>query len=273
MAIFKSGRVATVGERELERGSAAEKLRESDPAKMSLMVLRCARRLPASSTLRLVWGKGVESLSGIQTAQDQVIEFKVRPGFSANFSCQRVNRDAGCLPFMPMQLSFTAPVSRVQAEKMVLRGAEGKTVKPKLPELSQNGEFVQEVTFEGPLPEQATFKLEIPTDLRDDANRKLNNQKRFPLTVKTDASPPLHSSTAYPSSVATRSTPDTTSTKNGLYKSGMMIPSEYERLCTSARAITFGRYPNSSAARKMRSRVASATRTDVLPPMTSETSG
>ena len=191
MAIFKSGRVATVGERELERGSAAEKLRESDPAKMSLMVLRCARRLPASSTLRLVWGKGVESLSGIQTAQDQVIEFKVRPGFSANFSCQRVNRDAGCLPFMPMQLSFTAPVSRVQAEKMVLRGAEGKTVKPKLPELSQNGEFVQEVTFEGPLPEQATFKLEIPTDLRDDANRKLNNQKRFPLTVKTDASPPL----------------------------------------------------------------------------------
>ena len=50
---------------------------------------------------------------------------------------------------------------------------------------------MQEVTFEGPFPEQATFKLEIPADLRDDANRKLINQKRFPLTVKTDVSPPL----------------------------------------------------------------------------------
>ena len=34
-------------------------------------------------------------------------------------------------------------------------------------------------------------QLEIPGDLRDDAGRRLSNQKRFPLTVKTDVAPPL----------------------------------------------------------------------------------
>ncbi len=191
LALFKDRRVAAIAERDLLRGTRAEQLKSADESKLPIVMLRCARRLPNEAELRLVWGQGIESLTGVPTSQDQVLEFTVRPAFSAKFSCDRVNRDANCLPFLPMRLSFTAPVPRGSAEKTVLRGADGKLYKPTLPDPKQDGEFVQEVSFAAPFPEQAQFKLEIPGDLRDDAGRRLINQKRFPLTVKTDVAPPL----------------------------------------------------------------------------------
>jgi alpha-2-macroglobulin len=190
-ALFKDGRIAPVTERDLLRGTDAERLRAAQEGRLPLTVLKCARRLAPESPMRLVWGTGIESLSGVPTAQDQVLEYSVRPAFSANFSCQRVNKDAGCLPFAPLQLSFTAPVARASAQKVVLRSAQGRVYKPTLPEASQGGDWLTELTFAGPLPEQGTFKLELPGDLRDDAGRRLSNQKRFPLTVKTDVAPPL----------------------------------------------------------------------------------
>jgi uncharacterized protein YfaS (alpha-2-macroglobulin family) len=190
VALFKDGRLAGVAERHLLRGTSAENLRAADPAKLPLTLLRCARRLPAESPLRLVWGKGIESLSGVPTTQDQVLEFTVRPAFAASFSCRRANPAAGCLPFAPMQLRFSAPIARASAQKITLRGAQ-KAHKPTLPDASQAGDWVDAVSFDGPFPEQAAFKLEIPADLRDDAGRRLANQRRFPLAVKTDVAPPL----------------------------------------------------------------------------------
>jgi len=190
-ALFKDGRVARVVATDLERGSSAEQLKRADETRQSLVLLRCARKLPVSSQLRLVWGRGIESLSGVPTSQDQVLEFTVRPAFTAAFSCQRVNAKADCLPFMPMELTFTAPVPRAAAEKIVLRDTEGKANRPKLPAVDKGGDFVQTIVFEGPFPEEAAFRLEIPANLRDDAGRPLVNQTRFPLTVKTDVAPPL----------------------------------------------------------------------------------
>jgi uncharacterized protein YfaS (alpha-2-macroglobulin family) len=190
IALFKDGRIARIAAAELERGTGAEQLKRAEETRQSLVLLRCARRLPPGSQLRLVWGQGIESLSGVPTSQDQVLEFTVRPAFTATFSCLRVNADAGCLPFAPMQLSFTAPVARGAAEKMVLR-ADGKVYRPRLPEAAEAGDFVQGVEFVPPFPEEASFKLEVPRDLRDDAGRKLINQERFPLAVRTDVAPPL----------------------------------------------------------------------------------
>ncbi len=191
IALFKDGRTARIAAADLERGSNAEQLLRAQETQQSLVLLRCARRLPADSQLRLVWGQGIESLSGVPTGQDQVLEFTVRPAFTASFSCQRVNADSGCLPFASMQLAFTAPVPRSAADKMMLRGADGKVYKPKLPDPAQAGDFVDMLEFAGPFPEEASFKLEIPADLRDDANRRLTNQRRFPLSVRTDVAPPL----------------------------------------------------------------------------------
>lgn len=154
-----------------------------------LVLLQCQRRLPPESGMRLVWGAGIEAQSGVPTSADQALEFKVRPDFTASFSCQRVRRDANCLPMTPMELRFSAPIPREAAQKIVLR-LDGKTFKPKTPERSA-GDWINEVIFPGPFPEQATMKLELPASLRDDAGRPLGNQKRFPITVVTDAAPPL----------------------------------------------------------------------------------
>lgn len=47
------------------------------------------------------------------------------------------------------------------------------------------------VEFKGPFPENASFTLELPARLRDDAGRALANGASFPLTVRTDEDPPL----------------------------------------------------------------------------------
>jgi uncharacterized protein YfaS (alpha-2-macroglobulin family) len=190
-ALFKDGRIAAIAERDLLRGTRAERLRSADETKFPAVTLRCARRLPNDADLRLIWGQGIESSSGVPTSQEQALEFKVRPAFTAKFSCERVNRDADCLPFLAMRLGFSTPIARSSAAKMRLRADDDTVYKPTLPDPKQGGEWLDEVSFAGPFPEQTQFKLEIPGDLRDDAGRRLTNQKRFPLTVKTDVAPPL----------------------------------------------------------------------------------
>ena len=85
-------------------------LRNRDYDKLPLTLLACRSRLPAEAELRLVWGKGIATASGVETSQDQVLAFKVRPAFTAKFSCERVNANAQCIPVLPMSLSFTAPI-------------------------------------------------------------------------------------------------------------------------------------------------------------------
>jgi uncharacterized protein YfaS (alpha-2-macroglobulin family) len=185
---FKDGRSITVGDRMLAPGTRLEKLLSSDL--LPLAVLRCQRRLPNGAQVRLIWGRGIESQTGVPTSTDQTIAWRVRDAFEARFSCERVNKDAHCLPILPMRLAFTAPLSRQIAERIVLR--TGNTViAPELPEERQSGEFVDGVTFAGPFPERATFSLQLPPDVADDAGRKLANQRRFPLQVRTDEYPPL----------------------------------------------------------------------------------
>jgi len=176
---------------ELPRADAeAASLRERALAQVPLLVLRCARRLPAESTIRLVWGAGIRSQSGVETDAGQTLEYKVRPPFTATFSCQRAARDGGCLPFLPMSLNLSAPIARSAAQKALLRGA-GRSWMPRLPDPKQHGEWVDAIEFEGPFPENAQLRLELPAALRDDAGRALSNQSRFPLAVRTDVAPPL----------------------------------------------------------------------------------
>jgi len=189
--LFKDGREIVIDGRPFGKGTRFEQFLAADGGgKFPIAVLQCKRRLPNNAQFRLVWSKGIVSESGVPTNQDQVLAYEVRDTFQARFTCDRVNKDAQCLPILPMRLAFTAPVPRAAAEKIVLK-SQGKAIPAGLPDVKHEPEFVSEVFFSGPFPERAQFAIEVPPDLTDDAGRTLANQKRFPLPVRTDEYPPL----------------------------------------------------------------------------------
>src|SRR6266446_1507555 len=90
----------------LMRGARMDKmLKSGEVGALPIAVVQCKRRLPNNAEIRLVWGKGIVSASGVATSQDQAIVYRVRDTFQAKFTCNRVNKDAQCLPIMPMRLS------------------------------------------------------------------------------------------------------------------------------------------------------------------------
>lgn len=189
--LFKDGREMVIDGRPFGKGTRFEQFVAADgDGKFPISVLQCKRRLSNKSHVRLVWGKGITSTSGVPTTQDQTIEYEVRESFQARFTCDRVNKDAQCLPILPMRLAFTAPVARALAEKIVMK-VQGKPVPTGLPDVRNAPDFVDEVFFNGPFPEHSQFIIELPPDFTDDAGRKLANQKRFPLLIRTDENPPL----------------------------------------------------------------------------------
>ncbi|MGH7800114.1 MAG: alpha-2-macroglobulin family protein [Thermodesulfobacteriota bacterium] len=153
------------------------------------VLLQSKQRFPDKSIVRLVWGRGVMSLTGVKTTEDQVLNFKTPGPFTAIFSCERENPEAECIPILPMRLEFSSPVSWKYAGKIILKGPNNKVYMPS--KSDDNTEFVYSITFKAPFPEKATFTIEIPKDIKDDAGRNLSNIDKFPLKVMTDAYPPL----------------------------------------------------------------------------------
>lgn len=192
-ALFKSGGRAWLAILRLpDSGSDEDRfLRLRDAQDSPLVAVQCKRALPPEAEMKLVWGAGIESASGIATSQDQVLTFKTRPAFDAKFRCERVNRNAQCIPILPLRVEFSAPVPFLEAAKIRLKAANGRVYKPNLTRNDAIDSLVEAISFEGPFPERSVFRLEVPADLKDDAGRTLVNARRFPLTVRTDDSPPL----------------------------------------------------------------------------------
>ena len=150
--------------------------------------VRCARRLPAGVEMGLVLGPGVKSRSGLAREVAQRLAFRVRPAFRVKLSCQRVNRDADCLPVTPVGIGFNAPVARAAAAGIRLRSEHGVIHEPVV---EQNVNAVENIVFKGPFPERTRFTVELPRDFRDDAGREPENRASFPLATRTDENPPL----------------------------------------------------------------------------------
>jgi hypothetical protein len=149
------------------------------------LLLQCRQRLPVKSRVSLVWGRGIQSLSGVATGRDQVLNFETRSSFLAEFSCERENPRSGCIPVRPMSLRFNAAMDPQVQGEVLLKGPGG--LKWTAPLNSENGE----ITFKGPFPEKAELRLEIPGGIKDDAGRPLLNADKFPLRVRTAGYPPL----------------------------------------------------------------------------------
>ncbi len=165
-------------------------LRLRDAPDSPLVTLACARTLPADAEVKLVWGRGIAATTGVATSAARALAFKVRPTFRASFSCSRVNKDAQCMPILPLSLSFSAPISKADAERIRLVDAANRTYPPSVPK-DADGTDVTSLTFGPGLPEKQRFRIELPEGLKDDAGRTLANARSFPLTVRTDENPPL----------------------------------------------------------------------------------
>ena len=154
------------------------------------ITLQARQAFPDNADVKLIWGKGIATTGGIATAQDQEINFKVRPAFEAQFRCERENPQAACIPVTPMTLSFSAPISADNVKQIAIVGADGTRRAAQLPDSSDLSD-IRSVTFAGPFNESAQYTIEIPAGLTDDTGRPLANAARFPLAVKTDTFPPL----------------------------------------------------------------------------------
>ncbi|SFD70475.1 MG2 domain-containing protein [Massilia yuzhufengensis] len=154
-----------------------------------LVALQCRRTLPGDTRLTLVWGKGVAAPNGIATTEDQELAYRTRPDFRLYLSCERTNTRAGCVPFRPVRVVFSAPVAVEDLGALVLEEAGGKRHAPRFDDEAKGG-FASAVSFAGPFQEQSTLTLRVPASLRDDAGRSLDVPKKR-LSLKVDRQPPL----------------------------------------------------------------------------------
>ncbi len=170
--------------------------------------LSCARRLTAGSRMELVYGKGVATPSGIANSVAKRFAYQVRKPFAVEFSCERENAQAACLPIRPMRVSFNAPVPAKLARAIRLRAGD-RALEPRI-EGEEDGRRlpddapVEGVSFPPPLAVQARYTLELPRGFADDAGRAPANAQDFPLAVATGDMPPLAKFAAAPFGIVER---------------------------------------------------------------------
>ncbi len=181
-----------------------EALAKKEP--LAVLALACQRRFSASSKVQLVWGKGVATPSGVENMVEKRYAYQVRAPFTAEFSCERENAQAACLPIRPMAVRFSAPVPRKLAAAVRLK-APRETLKPQQidgEEDSAGDALVNSVSFGPTWAENTAYTLELPKDLKDASGRSLANAESFPLKVSTGPLPPLAKFAAAPFGIVER---------------------------------------------------------------------
>ncbi len=73
-----------------------------------IVLIRARQRFPSGAEVRLVWGAGITSLTGVATDENQSLPFVTRKPFTAGFTCDRERKDA---PHSPA--SHAPPIQRL----------------------------------------------------------------------------------------------------------------------------------------------------------------
>jgi len=173
-------------------------------------VVACKRRLTAGSKMRLVFGAGVATATGVAGKTDRVFDYRVRREFAAQFSCERENARAACLPNRPMRLRFSAPVPVAQLKDVYLQtkvqnalGDDARRL-PALMDADHGERALRSLSFAPPFAENQRYTLVLPAGMTDDAGRPLANAAQFPLAIDTGDMPPLVKFAAAPFGIIER---------------------------------------------------------------------
>ncbi len=186
----------TLREQVLRRQAGAPRARDAAAMQARVLLLACQRPFAPEARVRLVWGAGITGLASsgqapLASRQTQQWQWQVRPRFLAEFSCERENAAAPCLPLRPLTLRFNAPVPREQAAAVRLVPAGAAALSPKLDDEDSRATTLSELRFAAPLPENTRFQITLPAGLKDDTGRVLANGASFPLNVATGGLPAL----------------------------------------------------------------------------------
>jgi uncharacterized protein YfaS (alpha-2-macroglobulin family) len=197
VAFSVAGSPDAVGVRLLAASEREELLATLRPEerKQNWLALQARQRFPAGAKVTLQWGAGVATRSGVASTAPQSFPFTVRPPFQIRVQCGRERAKADCVPISPVRLVFSSPVAWSAASRVVLLREQPGQAPERVPaERAYAGEgdpFVERIRFRGPLAPNASYRIEIPDDLRDDAGRALAPPTAATRTLRTAAYPPL----------------------------------------------------------------------------------
>ncbi|WP_238347675.1 Ig-like domain-containing alpha-2-macroglobulin family protein [Comamonas piscis] len=166
------------------------------------VALQCQRALPEGAQMSLVVGAGVSTDNGVKQTRERRFDYQVRPPFTAEFSCERANAQAGCLPIRPLNVFFSASVDRKLAEGIYLETSKGR-VKASFADDGDDSE-VSRLQFAPPFGEKETMRIVLPQGFKDESDRPLANANLFPLQVQSGLMPPLAKFAASPFGVVER---------------------------------------------------------------------
>lgn len=155
--------------------------------KRPFVIIQARQSFPDQASVKLIWGAGIKSASGIATTSDQEIDYTVRKAFQAKVRCDRVSPNAACIPVTPITLHLTEPIGADAAKVIALVAPDGQRIAPKITDDNE----VTDVQFEAPFKESTSYKIELPPNLTDIFGRALSNAAQFPMAVQTDQFPPL----------------------------------------------------------------------------------
>lgn len=142
-------------------------------------VLEPRRRFPVSKNIAFVIKEGFAF--GFKQ------EGKIRDPFSVKVSCQRTNASAPCSPLGSISLEFSndVPAKYLRDIRLIHGKKEHKL------DIGERTNSATYVSFKVKLDPASSYKVTIPSGIRDENDRELSNIKKFPLKMETAAYPPL----------------------------------------------------------------------------------
>lgn len=155
------------------------------------VVIKAQRTFPSGAKVSLVWGRNVQSSSGGQSPNDQVLEFSVLEPFKVTFNCDREATGAPCIPLLNMYLSFSSSVMVKDAKHIYLEDSSKKRIYLDNSQGTEENLKSSWMSFKGPFAPKTEYLLHIPKDLKDEDGRRLSNINQFPLKIKTGENPAL----------------------------------------------------------------------------------
>lgn len=156
----------------------------------------CGLPLPNGAPVRLLWGKGIASLQGVGSRDDQSLgNYTVRPLLRADLRCVQLDATEGCDPRQPIRVEFTEDVAFASLNQVVIRDAVGAALPVKVERSWNNQDWGRSVATERspsvPVPaENSVLVVTLPEGLTDVDGRSLSNRDAFPRRVRTSTLPP-----------------------------------------------------------------------------------